>query len=253
MGITARGAWESVKHHFRELGVDSQTQDFTCVGVGDMSGDVFGNGMLLSEHIRLVAAFDHRHVFVDPDPDSASSFAERRRLFDLGRSSWADYDVALISAGGGVFPRSAKSVPISEEMRTALGIAAEVTTLSPTDLIRAILLAPADLLWNGGIGTYIKASTEQHLQVGDKANDAVRVDGNELRVRVVGEGGNLGVHPAGPHRVRPQRRPNQHRRDRQLGRCRHLRPRGEHQDRAGAGGGGRPACPTRAATRCCSR
>ena len=193
MGITARGAWESVKHHFRELGVDSQTQDFTCVGVGDMSGDVFGNGMLLSEHIRLVAAFDHRHVFVDPDPDAASSFAERRRLFDLGRSSWADYDVALISAGGGVFPRTAKSIPITEEMRTALGIGPEVTTLSPTDLIRAILLAPADLLWNGGIGTYIKASTEQHLQVGDKANDAVRVDGNELRVRVVGEGGNLGV------------------------------------------------------------
>ncbi len=193
MGITARGAWESVKHHFRELGVDTQTQSFTCVGIGDMSGDVFGNGMLLSQHIELVAAFDHRHVFVDPTPDVGESFVERLRLFELPRSSWADYNTELISAGGGVFPRSAKSVPITAQMRTVLGLPGDVTALTPTELIRAILLAPADLLWNGGIGTYVKASTEQNLSVGDKANDAVRVDGADLRVKVVGEGGNLGV------------------------------------------------------------
>ncbi len=193
MGITARGAWESVRHHFRELGVDTQNQDFTCVGIGDMSGDVFGNGMLRSEHTRLVAAFDHRHVFVDPNPDAAIAFAERRRLFELPRSSWADYRPELISPGGGVWPRSAKSIPISEQMRGALGLGAEVSALPPAELIRAVLLAPVDLLWNGGIGTYIKASTETNAQVGDKANDAVRVDGDELRVQVVGEGGNLGV------------------------------------------------------------
>src|SRR5919112_295353 len=193
MGITARGAWESVKRHFRELGVDTQTQDFTVVGVGDMSGDVFGNGMLLSEHIRLVAAFDHRHVFVDPTPDAATSFAERRRLFDLPRSSWADYDPALISPGGGVWPRTAKAIPVSEPMRAALGLPGDVDTLSPVELIRAVLLAPVDLLFNGGIGTYVKASTESALDVGDKANDAVRVDGRDLRGRVVGEGGNLGL------------------------------------------------------------
>jgi glutamate dehydrogenase len=193
MGITARGAWESVKHHFRELGVDTQTTDFTCVGVGDMSGDVFGNGMLLSEHIRLVAAFDHRHVFVDPNPDAARSFAERRRLFALPRSSWADYDTALISEGGGVFPRTAKAIRITPQMRAALGIAEETRTLTPVELIRAALLAPVDLLWNGGIGTYVKASTEANTEVGDKANDAVRVDGQQLQVKVVGEGGNLGV------------------------------------------------------------
>lgn len=191
MGITARGAWESVTRHFRELDVDVQSQEFTVVGVGDMSGDVFGNGMLLSEHIRLVAAFDHRHVFVDPTPDAATSFAERRRLFDLPRSSWADYDPALISPGGGVWPRTAKAVPVSEPMRAALGL--DDDTLSPVELIRAVLLAPVDLLFNGGIGTYAKAATEGHLDVGDKANDAVRVDGGQLRVRVVGEGGNLGL------------------------------------------------------------
>ena len=193
MGITARGAWESVKHHFRELGINTQTTDFTCVGVGDMSGDVFGNGMLLSEHIRLVAAFDHRHVFIDPTPDIAESFVERLRLFELPRSSWADYNTDLISTGGGVFPRTAKSIPITPQMRDALGLTDHVDKLTPTELIRAILLAPADLLWNGGIGTYIKASNEQNIQVGDKANDAVRVDGGDLRVKVVGEGGNLGV------------------------------------------------------------
>ncbi|PKW27141.1 NAD-glutamate dehydrogenase [Phycicoccus duodecadis] len=197
MGITARGAWESVKRHFRELGLDTQSEDFTVVGVGDMSGDVFGNGMLLSEHIRLVAAFDHRHVFVDPDPDPATSFAERRRLFDLPRSSWDDYGRSLISEGGGVFPRTLKSVPVSPQMRAALGLADGVTTTTPAELIHAILLAPVDLLWNGGIGTYVKAATEDHLDIGDRANDAIRVDGRELRVRVVGEGGNLGLSQLG--------------------------------------------------------
>ncbi|MGC9670187.1 NAD-glutamate dehydrogenase [Planosporangium sp. 12N6] len=192
MGITARGAWESVKRHFRELGRDIQAEDFSCVGVGDMSGDVFGNGMLLSEHTRLVAAFDHRHVFVDPDPDAARSYAERRRLFDLPRSSWADYDTSLVSKGGGVWPRTAKSIPISPQMGEALGIDESVTALSPVELIRAILTAPVDLLWNGGIGTYVKAATESHADVGDKTNDAVRVNGRDLRCRVVGEGGNLG-------------------------------------------------------------
>ncbi|HEY2203456.1 MAG TPA: NAD-glutamate dehydrogenase domain-containing protein [Pseudonocardia sp.] len=193
MGITARGAWESVQRHFRELGLDTQTQGFTVVGVGDMSGDVFGNGMLLSEHIRLVAAFDHRHVFLDPSPDPASSYAERRRLFGLPRSSWDDYDRALISAGGGVWPRTVKSVPIGPEARAALGLPDDVVRLSPPELMRAVLLAPADLLWNGGVGTYVKASSESNAEAGDKANDGVRVDGGALRVRVVGEGGNLGL------------------------------------------------------------
>ncbi|MFK4223056.1 NAD-glutamate dehydrogenase [Streptomyces sp. NPDC019890] len=193
MGITARGAWESVKRHFRDLGHDTQTQDFTVVGVGDMSGDVFGNGMLLSEHIRLVAAFDHRHIFIDPNPDAATSYAERRRLFELPRSSWADYDKELLSAGGGIHPRTAKSIPINVHMRAALGIEAGVTKMTPADLMKAILKAPVDLLWNGGIGTYVKASTESNADVGDKANDAIRVNGADLRVKVVGEGGNLGL------------------------------------------------------------
>ncbi|MFE7134986.1 NAD-glutamate dehydrogenase [Streptomyces sp. NPDC057638] len=193
MGITARGAWESVKRHFRELGHDTQTQDFTVVGVGDMSGDVFGNGMLLSEHIRLVAAFDHRHIFIDPTPDAATSYAERRRLFELPRSSWAEYDTKLLSAGGGVFPRTAKSIPVNAQMRAALGIEGRVTKMTPAELMRAVLQAPVDLLWNGGIGTYVKASAESNADVGDKANDAIRVNGEELRVKVVGEGGNLGL------------------------------------------------------------
>ncbi|GGN38405.1 NAD-glutamate dehydrogenase [Streptomyces fuscichromogenes] len=193
MGITARGAWESVKRHFRELGTDTQTEDFTVVGIGDMSGDVFGNGMLLSEHIRLVAAFDHRHIFIDPNPDAATSFAERRRLFDLPRSSWGDYDTDLLSAGGGIFPRSAKAIPVNGHIREALGIEEKVAKLTPADLMKAILAAPVDLLWNGGIGTYVKASTESNADVGDKANDAIRVDGADLRVKVVGEGGNLGL------------------------------------------------------------
>ncbi|MCK2141325.1 NAD-glutamate dehydrogenase [Streptomyces albidoflavus] len=193
MGITARGAWESVKRHFRELGHDTQTEDFTVVGVGDMSGDVFGNGMLLSEHIRLVAAFDHRHIFIDPNPDAATSYAERRRLFELPRSSWADYDTDLISAGGGVFPRSAKSVTVNAHIREALGLPAGTTKMTPADLMRAVLTAPVDLLWNGGIGTYVKSSAESDAAVGDKANDAIRVNGADLRVKVVGEGGNLGA------------------------------------------------------------
>ncbi|MDN3028704.1 NAD-glutamate dehydrogenase [Streptomyces sp. S.PB5] len=193
MGITARGAWESVKRHFQELGVNTQAEDFTVVGIGDMSGDVFGNGMLLSEHIRLVAAFDHRHIFIDPNPDAATSYAERRRVFELPRSSWADYNAELISTGGGVFPRSAKAIPVNAHIREALGIDGKVSKMTPADLMKAILQAPVDLLWNGGIGTYVKASTESHADVGDKANDPIRVDGADLRVKVVGEGGNLGL------------------------------------------------------------
>jgi glutamate dehydrogenase len=192
MGITARGAWESVKWHFAALGLNPATDDFTAVGVGDMSGDVFGNGMLLSEHIRLIAAFDHRHVFLDPAPEPAASFAERQRLFALPRSSWADYDAALISPGGGVWPRTVKSVPVSPQVRTALGLDSTVSALSPDELISAILAAPVDLLWNGGIGTYVKATSESHADVGDRSSDAVRIDATRLRARVVGEGGNLG-------------------------------------------------------------
>ncbi|MET7462616.1 NAD-glutamate dehydrogenase [Nonomuraea sp. NPDC005501] len=192
MGITARGAWESVKYHFRTMGVDVQSTDFTVAGVGDMSGDVFGNGMLLSRHIRLVAAFDHRHIFIDPTPDAAASFAERQRLFELPRSSWADYAPELISPGGGVFPRTAKSISITPQMREALALPAGVNSLAPNDLISAILKAPVDLLWNGGIGTYVKASAESNADVGDKANDPLRVDAADLRCKVIGEGGNLG-------------------------------------------------------------
>ncbi|MEM8621492.1 MAG: NAD-glutamate dehydrogenase domain-containing protein, partial [Actinomycetota bacterium] len=191
MGITARGVWESVRRHARVIGMNIDTDSLSAVGVGDMSGDVFGNGMLLSAHLRLVAAFDHRHVFLDPEPDPARSFDERRRLFGLGRSSWADYDRAKISPGGGVYPRSLKSIPISPEVATALGLE-DTRSMRPNDLISAILRAPVDLLWNGGIGTYVKASYETHEMVGDRANDAVRVDAMQLRCRIVGEGGNLG-------------------------------------------------------------
>src|SRR5919197_3161180 len=191
MGITARGAWESVKRHFREMGVDTQTEDFTAAGIGDMSGDVFGNGMLLSRHIKLVGAFNHLHVFVDPDPDPEASFAERERLFNLPRSTWDDYDRELLSAGGGIWPRSAKSVKLSSEARRALGTEAEA--LTPNELVQALLAAPVDLLWNGGIGTYVKSSSESHADVGDRSNDGVRVDATELRCKVVGEGGNLGL------------------------------------------------------------
>ena len=190
MGITARGAWESVKRHFRSLGVNTQTADFTVAGIGDMSGDVFGNGMLLSPHIRLLLAFDHRHIFIDPAPDPARALAERQRLFALPRSSWEDYDKSLISDGGGVYPRSAKSISLSPEARAVLAV--ETDDLTPVELLRAILLAPVDLLYNGGIGTYVKASFESHAQVGDKSGDAFRVNGAELRCKVVAEGGNLG-------------------------------------------------------------
>ncbi|WP_298804377.1 NAD-glutamate dehydrogenase [uncultured Pseudokineococcus sp.] len=193
MGITARGAWVSVRRHFRELGHDVQAEPFTCVGVGDMSGDVFGNGMLLSTRARLVAAFDHRHVFLDPDPDPDRSWAERARLFRLPRSSWDDYDRSLLSEGGAVVPRTAKSVPITPQVRAVLGLPASTTAMTPPELIRAVLQAPVDLLWNGGIGTYVKASTETHADAGDKANDAIRVNGADLRCAVVGEGGNLGL------------------------------------------------------------
>jgi len=191
MGITARGAWEAVRRHFRELGTDIQTADFTVVGIGDMSGDVFGNGMLRSQHIRLIGAFNHAHVFLDPNPDPAASRDERARLFALERSAWSDYDPAVISAGGGVFPRTAKSIAISPQVRAALEI--EDESLTPDEVIRALLRAPVDLLWNGGIGTYVKAASESHAEVGDRANDGVRVDGGQLRCRVVGEGGNLGL------------------------------------------------------------
>ena len=190
MGITARGAWESVKKHFRTLGKNIQTTDFSVVGIGDMSGDVFGNGMLLTRHTRLLAAFDHRHIFIDPDPDIEKSFAERARMFSLPRSSWMDYDQKLISKGGGVYARTAKSITLSAQARQVLGIDAKA--LPPNDVIRAILLAPVELLYNGGIGTYVKSSQETHADVGDRSNDGVRVDGAELRCRVVGEGGNLG-------------------------------------------------------------
>lgn len=190
MGITARGAWECVKRHFRELGRDIQREPFTVAGVGDMSGDVFGNGMLLSQQIKLVAAFNHQHIFLDPNPDAATSFAERARLFALPRSAWTDYNARLISKGGGIYERSAKSIPLSAEVRSMLRI--DATSATPSDVIRAILRMPVDLLWNGGIGTYVKASDEPQSAAGDRSNDAVRVDGRDLRAKVVGEGGNLG-------------------------------------------------------------
>ncbi|HEY1437521.1 MAG TPA: NAD-glutamate dehydrogenase [Casimicrobiaceae bacterium] len=190
MGITARGAWESVKRHFREMGVDTQTTDFTVAGIGDMSGDVFGNGMLLSRHIKLVAAFDHRHIFLDPNPDTEASFQERARMFTLPRSSWADYNAKLISAGGGIHSRSAKSIAITPQAKAALGI--DAGALAPIELVNAILKAPVDLIYNGGIGTYVKAQRESHADVGDRANDALRVNGRELKCKVFAEGGNLG-------------------------------------------------------------
>lgn len=191
MAITARGAWESVKRLFWELDIDCQNQDFTVLGIGDMAGDVFGNGMLLSPHIKLVAAFNHQHIFIDPKPDPEASFQERQRLFQLPRSSWNDYEKKLISSGGGIYLRSAKSIRLSPEAQQVLGIGAE--KLPPNELIQALLRAPVDLLWNGGIGTYVKASRETHVDAGDRSNDAQRVDAHELRCKVVGEGGNLGL------------------------------------------------------------
>ncbi|HMW47900.1 MAG TPA: NAD-glutamate dehydrogenase, partial [Cellvibrionaceae bacterium] len=195
MGITAKGAWVAVERHFRELGRSTFNEDFTVVGIGDMSGDVFGNGMLLSEHICLLGAFNHLHIFIDPSPDPRVSFKERQRLFNLPRSSWSDYDPALISPGGGVFLRSAKAIAISEPMRARLGIHAE--QLTPNELICALLQAPVDLIWNGGIGTYVKSSQQTHADIGDKANDGLRVDGGQLRCKIFGEGGNLGMSQLG--------------------------------------------------------
>ncbi|MEK1905400.1 MAG: NAD-glutamate dehydrogenase, partial [Pseudomonas sp.] len=191
MGITAKGGWVSVQRHFRERGIDVQKDLTTVIGIGDMAGDVFGNGLLLSDKLQMVAAFNHMHIFIDPNPDAAKSFVERQRLFDLPRSSWADYDAKLISAGGGIFLRSAKSIAISPEMQARFDISAD--KLAPTELLNALLKAPVDLLWNGGIGTYVKSSKESHADVGDKANDGLRVNGCELRAKVVGEGGNLGM------------------------------------------------------------
>jgi len=191
MGITARGAWEAVKRHFREMGRDIQATPFTCIGVGDMSGDVFGNGMLLSEQTRLLAAFDHRHIFIDPDPDAAASYAERKRMFDLPRSSWADYNKGLISQGGGIFARTLKEIPLSAEIKAVAGVTAD--KLSPLELIKALLKAEVDLLFFGGIGTFIKAAAQSNLDAGDRANDAVRVNGGEIRAKVIGEGANLGA------------------------------------------------------------
>jgi glutamate dehydrogenase len=191
MGITARGAWDSVKRHFRELGLDTQTQEFNVIGIGDMGGDVFGNGMLLSQHIRLVAAFNHMHIFLDPSPDAAKSFAERKRLFETPRTTWADYDAAFISKGGGVYERSAKSIDLTPQVQAMVGT--DEASMTPAALIRALLKAETDLLWLGGIGTYVKASSESDADAGDRANDALRIDATELRCRVVGEGANLGL------------------------------------------------------------
>ncbi len=191
MGITARGGWESVKRHFREIGHDAQTSDFTVVGVGDMSGDVFGNGMLLSKHIKLIGAFNHMHIFIDPDPDPAKTWDERKRMFDMPRSMWTDFDKKLISKGGGIFDRAAKSISLTPQIKQAFGIKAD--SLTPTELIRAMLTSEIDLLWFGGIGTYVKSEDETNLDVGDRANDSLRINGKELRARVVGEGANLGV------------------------------------------------------------
>ncbi|MEO6122483.1 MAG: NAD-glutamate dehydrogenase domain-containing protein, partial [Ilumatobacteraceae bacterium] len=190
MGITARGAWESVRRHAQVLGRNADRDPLTVVGVGDMSGDVFGNGLLRSRFVKLVAAFDHRHIFLDPDPDPQASFDERLRLFEVPRSSWADYDKRLISIGGGVFARTEKSIPLSPEVRQRLGVV--VAEMTPNELMSAVLRAPVDLLWNGGIGTYVKGATENNAEVGDRANDAIRINGGELRCRIVGEGGNLG-------------------------------------------------------------
>ena len=230
MGITARGAWEAVKRHFREMDVDIGTTPFTVVGVGDMSGDVFGNGMLREDTIKLVAAFDHRDIFIDPDPDPKESFAERKRLFDLPRSSWQDYDKALISKGGGVYPRSAKEIRLSAGGAQAARLSPSKAT--PQEVMNAILKAPVDLLFFGGIGTYIRASSETDEAVGDRANDAIRITGGELRCQGDRRGRQSRHDPARPHRGGAARRAAQHRRDRQFRRRQHLRRRGQHQDRA---------------------
>src|SRR5690606_35566002 len=191
MGITARGGWESVKRHFREIGIDCQTTDFTCVGIGDMAGDVFGNGMLLSKHIRLQVAFNHMHIFVDPNPDSAKSWEERNRMFNLPTSTWDDYDKSLISEGGGIFLRSAKAIKLSPQMKEMLGTTK--ASMTPNELIREALMMPVDLIWNGGIGTYVKATSESHAEVGDRGSEPLRVNGKDLKSKSIGDGGNLGA------------------------------------------------------------
>jgi len=191
MGITAKGAWESVKRHFREIGVDCQTTPFSCLAVGDMAGDVFGNGMLLSTQTQLVCAFNHLHIFFDPKPDVASSYKERQRLFEDTSLNWNDYDRSLISKGGGIFKRSDKSIALSPEMQEWLGTTK--TSMTPNELIHTALKMPVDLIWNGGIGTYVKCSKENHVDVGDRANDYVRVNGKDVRAKIIGEGGNLGL------------------------------------------------------------
>ncbi len=230
MGITAKGAWEAVKRHFREIGTDIQTTPFTVVGVGDMSGDVFGNGMLLSKETKLVAAFDHRDIFLDPHPDIAVSFAERQRIFNLPRSSWADYDQTKISKGGGVYSRSMKRVPLSPEVKALTGLTTDQA--EPAELMRALLKSPVDLLWFGGIGTFVKSSAESNADAGDKANDALRVDGRDIRARVIGEGANLGSTQAGRIEYAKAGGRLNTDRDRQLGRCRHVGPRGQSEDSA---------------------
>ncbi len=191
MGITAKGAWVSVERHFREMGINTAKDDFTVVGIGDMAGDVFGNGMLLSKHIRLTAAFNHMHIFIDPSPDAAKSWEERKRLFELPRSSWSDYNADLISKGGGIFSRSLKAIELTPQMKKLTGL--NEPRVTPSELISALLKAPVDLIWNGGIGTYVKAENETHAEVGDKANDGVRINASELSCKVIGEGGNLGM------------------------------------------------------------
>ena len=251
MGITARGAWESVKRHFREMDVDIGTTPFTVVGVGDMSGDVFGNGMLREKTIKLVAAFDHRDIFIDPEPDPEHSFAERQRLFDLPRSSWQDYDKSLISQGGGVFPRAAKEIVLSPQAQAALGLAKARAT--PQEVMKAILKAPVELIFFGGIGTYVRASSETDEAVGDRAND--RNPGHRRRSALQGDRrGRQSRHdPARPGRGGDARRAAQHRRHRQLGRRQHLRRRGQHQDRAGDPDARRQAVAARRAMRCSPR
>lgn len=191
MGITAKGGWISVKRHFEEMGIDIDKQSFTCIGIGDMAGDVFGNGMILSDNMKLIAAFNHAHIFLDPNPDTKASFKERVRLFNKPRSQWTDYNEKLISKGGGIYDRKAKTIPLSPEVKKILEV--EESALSPDNLIHALLKSPVDLLWNGGIGTYVKASTENNDRIGDKSNDALRVNGNELKCKIIGEGGNLGM------------------------------------------------------------
>ena len=251
MGITARGAWEAVKRHFREMDVDIGVTPFTVAGVGDMSGDVFGNGMLRERTTRLVAAFDHRDIFIDPDPDPERSFTERQRLFDLSRSSWQDYNKDYLSPGGGIYSRKAKEIALSEQAAKLLGLDGEKFT--PQQVMTAILKLNADLLWFGGIGTYVRASGETDDQVGDRVNDPIRITGAALRCQGGGRGRQSRHDAARTRRGGGARHPSQHRRDRQFGRREHLRRRGEHQDRAQRADARRKPLARRRATSCSPR